>query len=130
MTQGIILLAHGSRDAQWREPMETVARRIASQAPHLHVRCAYLELARPDLQAAAAELVAEGATTLQVLPLFLGMGHHVREDLPRLVAQVRAAFAQVPVTLRQAVGQHEWLLDTLTRIALQDDASDAATHNS
>ena len=128
MSQAIVLLAHGSRDPQWREPVETVARRIALQAPDRPVRCAYLELATPDLQTAAAELVAEGATALQVLPLFLGMGHHVREDLPRRVAQLQAAFPQVPVSLRQAVGQHDWLIDTLTRIALQNDTEDAAAH--
>ena len=130
MTQGIVLLAHGSRDPQWREPVEAVARRIAGQAPELRVRCAYLELAEPDLLTAASELVAEGATTLQVLPLFLGMGHHVREDLPRRVAQVQAEFPHVGVTLRQYVGQHDWLIDTLTRIALHGDTPDAVAHNS
>ncbi|RYF80888.1 MAG: cobalamin biosynthesis protein CbiX [Comamonadaceae bacterium] len=129
MTQGIVLLAHGSRDPQWREPVEAVARRIGAQAPHLLVRCAYMELAQPDLQTAAAELVAEGITSLQVLPLFLGMGHHVREDLPRRAAQVQAAFPSIAVTLRQAVGQHDWLIDTLTRIALQGDTPDTTTNN-
>ena len=123
--QALVLLAHGSRDPQWRAPMEAVARRIRAQAPHRPVRCAYLELCLPDLQTAAAELVAEGATALQVLPLFLGMGHHVREDLPRRVARLQAAFPQVPVTLRQAVGQHQELIDTLARIALQNDSDDA-----
>ena len=128
MSDAIVLLAHGSRDPQWREPVEAVARRIAQQAPERPVRCAYLELAEPDLQTAAAELVAEGATALQVLPLFLGMGHHVREDLPRRVAQLQARFPQLSVTLRPAVGQHAELIDTLTRIALQSDAGDAAAH--
>ncbi|MDA7417592.1 CbiX/SirB N-terminal domain-containing protein [Xenophilus arseniciresistens] len=124
MTHAIVLLAHGSRDPQWREPVEAVARRIRELAPERPVRCAYLELATPDLQTAAAELVAdEGARTLQVLPLFLGMGHHVREDLPRRVAQLQARFPDVPVRLRPAVGQHAWLLETLTRIALQDDST-------
>ncbi|WP_225785472.1 sirohydrochlorin chelatase [Xenophilus sp. Marseille-Q4582] len=126
MPQAIILLAHGSRDPQWREPVEAVARRIARQAPDRPVRCAYLELAEPDLQTAAAELVAEGSTALQVLPLFLGMGHHVREDLPRRVAQLQARFPLVPVALRRPVGQHEALLDALTRIALQDEPDSVA----
>jgi len=129
MSHAIVLLAHGSRDPQWREPVEAVARRIAQQAPDRPVRCAYLELAEPDLQTAAAELVAAGATALQVLPLFLGMGHHVREDLPRRVAQLQARFPQVPVTLRRAVGQHEALIATLTQIALQNDTDDAVAHH-
>lgn len=91
------------------------------RAPQILVRCAYLELMQPELQTAVAELVAEGAFELQVLPLFLGMGHHVREDLPRRIAQAQACFPQAQLTLRGAVGQHPWLVDTLARIALQSD---------
>ena len=123
MTQGIVLLAHGSRDPQWREPLEAVARRIAEQSPELLVRCAYLELAAPDLQTAVAELVLAGVTRLRVLPMFLGMGRHVREDLPRLVAQEQAKHAGVAFSLSPAVGQHPRLIEALASIALQDDTN-------
>jgi lipopolysaccharide export system permease protein len=39
--RGIILLAHGSRDPQWREPIEAVAAQIRAVAPGTPVRCAY-----------------------------------------------------------------------------------------
>ncbi|OUM01898.1 sirohydrochlorin chelatase [Variovorax sp. JS1663] len=116
---GIVLLAHGSRDVRWRAPVEAVARRVAERDPAVLVRCAYLELSQPDLHAAAAELVAAGSARIRVLPLFLGMGKHLREDLPRLLEDLRARHPQVPVELARAVGEEPQVIDLLARLALE-----------
>jgi sirohydrochlorin cobaltochelatase len=116
---GIILLAHGSRDLRWRAPVEAVARRVAELEPSALVRCAYLELSQPDLHAATAELVAAGAATIRVLPLFLGMGKHLREDLPRLLEELRTRHPQVAVELARAVGEEPQVVDLLARLALE-----------
>jgi len=116
---GIVLLAHGSRDARWREPIEAVARRVSEHAPGALVRCAYLELSQPDLRTAMADLVAAGVQAVRVVPLFLGMGKHLREDLPRLLETLRALHPQVPVELARAVGEEPEVLDLLARLALK-----------
>lgn len=116
---GIVLLAHGSRDVRWRAPVEAVARRVADLDPAVRVRCAYLELSQPDLRTAMAELVAGGAGAVRVVPLFLGMGKHLREDLPRLLEELRALHPQVPVELAPAVGEEPDVLDLLARLALR-----------
>ncbi len=116
---GIVLLAHGSRDVRWRAPVEAVARQVADLDPAVQVRCAYLELSQPDLRTATAELVAGGATAVRVVPLFLGMGKHLREDLPRLLEELRALHPQVPVNLARAVGEEPEMLDLLARLALR-----------
>ena len=116
---GIVLLAHGSRDVRWRAPVEAVARRVADIDPAVQVRCAYLELSQPDLRTAMAELVASGVKAVRVLPLFLGMGKHLREDLPRLLEDLRALHPQVPVELARAVGEEPEMLDLLARLALR-----------
>ena len=117
--RALILFAHGSRDARWREPVEAVARRVAEHDPSVAVRCAYLELVTPDLPAAATDLIAQGALSISVVPLFLGMGKHVREDLPLLIAGLRAAHPAVDFTLGQAVGEDAAVIDLLARIALK-----------
>ncbi|RYF71616.1 MAG: cobalamin biosynthesis protein CbiX [Comamonadaceae bacterium] len=117
-TRGILLFAHGSRDARWREPVEAVARRVAERDPAARVACAYLEMVEPDLPTAAAEMVRHGATAIRVVPLFLGIGKHVREDLPLLLAQLQAAHPGVEFVLQRAVGEEPALVDLLARIAL------------
>lgn len=115
----VVLFAHGSRDARWREPVEAVARRMTARRPEVPVACAYLELVEPDLPAAAGRLIAGGARALRVVPLFLGMGKHVREDLPRLVDALRAAHPDVVFSLAPAVGETTEVIDLLADIALR-----------
>jgi sirohydrochlorin cobaltochelatase len=115
MTRAVILFGHGSRDPLWRQPMDAVAGRIA--ATGVAVRCAFLELQAPDLAAAASELIAEGATRLSVVPMFLGAGRHAREDLPRLAEEVRCGHPGVNLELRPPVGEDPRVLDLLAAIS-------------
>jgi sirohydrochlorin cobaltochelatase len=117
--RGIVLFAHGSRDERWRAPVEAVARRVAELDPQARVSCAYLELVQPDLRDAAEALIREGARTIRVLPLFLGMGRHVREDLPRLLDELRARHPAVSFTLAGAVGEAPEVIELLARKALE-----------
>jgi sirohydrochlorin cobaltochelatase len=117
MTRGLILFAHGSRDPNWRKPIEAVAARLAGRSPELLVTCAYLELDQPDLVSAAADLVSRGASRLAVIPMFLGVGKHAREDMPVLVDAVRLAHPRVAVSLAPALGEQEFILDFLADAA-------------
>ena len=118
--RGIVLFAHGSRDARWRAPVEAVAARIGALAPDVAVRCAYLEAATPDLASAVDELAGAGVQAIDVLPIFLGVGKHLREDLPRLVDAMREARPELALRLRPAVGETPELIEALARIALEN----------
>jgi sirohydrochlorin cobaltochelatase len=118
MSTGIILFAHGSRDPLWRAPVEAVAERIRTHRPGIPVACAYLELCEPNLATAAMHLIAAGALSIRTLPLFLGVGKHAREDLPVLMADLRAAHPGVAFSLLPAVGEHPALLDLMADIAV------------
>lgn len=118
MTAGIILFAHGSRDPAWRKPMEAVAERIRLNDPMALVSCAYLELTEPALPAAVARLVDDGARTVSIVPMFLGIGKHVREDLPALVEMLRASHPGTVFELKQAVGEDPRMIEMMASIAL------------
>jgi sirohydrochlorin cobaltochelatase len=119
MMKGLILLAHGSRDPRWAEPFEAVAAAVRERAPQLAVRQAYLELMQPDLAGAVDTLINEdGATHIDVLPLFLGAGNHLKRDLPPMLAALRAAHPQAEIALHPAVGEHPALTAALAQIAL------------
>ncbi len=115
---GIILFAHGSRDPLWHRPMEAVAARIAELDAQTPVRCAYLELTPPDLPACAAALVADGVSHITILPMFLGVGKHAREDLPQLLVTLKARHPEVTFALQPAIGEDPRVVDLLARMAL------------
>ena len=115
---GIILFAHGSRDSMWHKPIEAVAAHIATLAPHTPVVCAYLELSTPDLAAATQTLLHRGVHNITILPMFLGVGKHAREDLPKLIVELQEAHPDVPFTLKRAVGEDSRLVQLMAEIAL------------
>ena len=118
--RGIVLFAHGSRDARWRAPVEAVAARIGELDPAVAVRCAYLEAATPDLATAVAELADAGVQAIDVLPIFLGVGKHLREDLPRLLDALQQARPSISFSLRPVVGETAELIELLANIALKN----------
>ncbi len=119
--RGVVLFGHGSRDPAWRAPMDAVAARVQARAPGTLVRCAFLELMAPDLPSVAAEFTAAGVRHVTVLPLFLGVGRHAREDLPAIVQELGQAHPEVEWRLRPAVGEDPRLVDLLATLALQED---------
>jgi sirohydrochlorin cobaltochelatase len=118
LKRGIVLFAHGSRDPLWHKPMEAVAQRVRAQSPAANVVCAYLELSQPDLPTCAAALVAQGLSEITIVPMFLGVGKHAREDLPVIVAALRETHPQVTFQLQPAVGENPHLVALLAGIAL------------
>lgn len=122
--QGLILFAHGARDARWAQPFERAAARLRTLAADTHasaprVALAYLEFLAPDLAGCAAELIAQGCTRIEVLPVFLGAGGHVRKDLPAQLEALRVAHPHVNFTLHRAAGESPWLEDAIARWALE-----------
>jgi len=75
---GLLLFAHGARDPQWARPFEAVAACCRAQRGDARVALAFLEFMAPNLVTAGNTLVAAGCTAVDVVPLFLGAGGHVR----------------------------------------------------
>ena len=115
---GVLMFAHGARDPRWAAPFEQIVARVRTARPEQPVRVAFLELMQPDIRTAAAELVHDGCTRIDVLPLFLGAGGHVRKDLPPLLEQLRGTHEGVEFTLHPAVGEAPALIAAIADIAL------------
>ena len=111
--QGLLLFAHGARDPMWARPFERVAAALARQHPGVPVKLAYLELMTPSLADAASELIAQGCTQLDVLPLFLGAGGHVRRDLPLLVQAAQAAHPACDIRLHPPLGEADVMVEAI-----------------
>ncbi|SDL96270.1 sirohydrochlorin cobaltochelatase [Oryzisolibacter propanilivorax] len=118
-SHAIILLAHGSRDPLWRRPVEAVQARLQAAQPDAVVRCAYLELCPPTLHDVVQELATQGIRRIAVVPLFLGAGRHVREDLPLTVEALARAHPALQLRLAPHVGEDERLLQLMADIAAE-----------
>jgi sirohydrochlorin cobaltochelatase len=116
---GVILFAHGSRDPLWRLPIDAVAELMRSQHPSLPVAVAFLELTNPDMPHTVEALMKQGVAHLRIVPMFLGVGRHAREDLPELLTQLRTQYPDLVFQLMPAVGEDPEVVNMLAAVALK-----------
>ena len=114
MKQGIVLLAHGSRDPQWSRPFERLAADLSRRLPAACIALAFLEHGRA-LTDAVGDLAAKGASQSRGVPVFLGQGGPVKEDLPRLVAAVQKDFPRAEIRLDPAIGEQPAVIEAMAR---------------
>lgn len=121
--KSLILFAHGARDPEWARPLQRTRESLRAQAAAagdatLDVRLAFLEFMSPNLDGAIDEAVAAGANEVQVVPVFLAQGGHVKRDLPALLDAARARHAAVCIVLQPALGEAQAVIDALAGAAL------------
>ena len=101
---GLILFAHGARDPEWAEPFRDISKRIAATRDDLTVRLAFLEFQTPTLADVIAELAASGHTSIHIAPLFMAQGGHLKNDVPKLLAEARSRHPALKLELLPAIG--------------------------
>jgi sirohydrochlorin cobaltochelatase len=99
---GVVLMGHGSREpateAEIKDLAATLGATLAAENPGLRVAHAFLN-SEPKLEAAVASLVAEGCTTIRVLPLLVFIGRHMIDDVPTELERLRDLHPTVTFSL-------------------------------
>jgi len=54
---------------------------------------------------------------VRIVPMFLGVGRHAREDLPQLVQSLTQAYPQMGFELTSALGEHPAMTALMADIA-------------
>jgi len=113
--QALILFAHGARDARWAEPLLRIQQLISQRVDSsVLVRLAFLELMSPSLPELVEQLVTDSIDVVRIVPIFLGQGGHVRNDLPALVKQLELTYPLVRFSLTSAIGENEMVLNAIS----------------
>ena len=108
----VLLLAHGSRAERTTSDHEALCEAVAD-ASGTEVRPAYLEISEPSIPDAVDLAVADGATSVRLLPFFLHLGNHVAADLPRIVAEATDRHPEVSIVLEEHLGADPGLVALL-----------------
>ena len=116
-TKAIVLFAHGARDPRWAAPFEAVADRVRAAAPDRLVRLAFLELMTPALAETIDALAAAGVEEIDIVPLFLGSGGHLRNDLPRQAEAARARHPRLRLRIHPPIGEVPEVIEAMARAA-------------
>lgn len=116
--KGILLYGHGARNPEWARPFERIREAIKAREPGIPVEPGFLELLRPSFEEGVASLVAQGATEIVVVPIFMAAGSHVKKDLPQLAASAMDCHHGLQISLAAPVGEADPVLAAMADYAL------------
>jgi sirohydrochlorin ferrochelatase len=111
-TTALLLIAHGSRQAQANDDLRHVATALRDRG-HGIVEPSFLELAEPTIDQGGASCVAQGAHRVVLVPYFLSAGVHVCRDLTEARQRLAERFPSVEFRLAEPLGRHPLLLDVV-----------------
>jgi sirohydrochlorin cobaltochelatase len=112
LKEAIILFAHGSRERAWARPLEQLAASLAKKFRG-SVRLAFLEQMQPSLEQAIARLAEERMRSVRVVPVFLGPGGHVKDDLPKILDAARKQHPDMELSLDAPIGEQPAVIEAI-----------------
>jgi len=116
----LILVAHGSRDHEWRRSLATLAGAVQSDTPGEEVGLAYMQFTGPTLPELVEGAWKNGTRTFRILPLFMASAGHVDKDIRPLVAGLRKRYPEGTIERLPPVGEHPLFHALIPRIVETD----------
>jgi cobalt/nickel transport system ATP-binding protein len=107
----MLVVGHGSRDADGVDEFWALASRIRAAAGELLTGFGFIELASPTVDDAVDDLVARGATEIVSVPLVLFAAGHLKNDGPAALARARARHPEVHFGLARDLGIEPHVLE-------------------
>jgi len=123
MKTALLLMAHGSRNAEANADLEFVADRLRG-GDYDPVVASFLELAEPSIVEGGRRCCREGAQRVVMVPYFLSAGVHFLRDLQAVRDQLAAEFPGRAFLLAEPFGRHPALLQIVIERAGEAFASE------
>jgi sirohydrochlorin cobaltochelatase len=115
MPRALVLFAHGARNDEWAQPFRRLVAELGERLPGERIVLAFLELMPPSLPDCAAALYADGVRQLRVVPVFLGVGGHLKSDLPRMVEDLRSRYPDLAIRVDPPIGEQAGVIAAIAR---------------
>lgn len=113
MKRAILVIGHGSRDADGAAEFRAFVENLAPRWPDRLVRPAFLELADPPVIPTLEDLVVDGVRDITVAPCFLFSAGHMKNDVPTAINVARGRHPQVTIRYAAPLGVEPRLLEVL-----------------
>lgn len=111
--KALILIAHGSRVTSTQEEMTAMVQKIGASLPDTLVLGAYMELQEPNLEQTIEMVIAQETMRVDILPLFVFKGRHIRDDIPAQVEDCQKRFPTCNIVLQRYIGSSEFFVKAI-----------------
>ena len=110
---GVLVIAHGSRAKETETALEDILSMVRAKMPDTVIECAFMEFSDRTIEKGVAALADKGVKKVKIVPYFLFMGVHMREDIPSMAAECAAKFPDIEIETGGPLGTDERLADIL-----------------
>ncbi len=111
MKTAILLMAHGSRIPEANDAVHAIAAMVKEMTGNPIVEVSFREQHLPAIQQGIDACVAKGAERVLLIPYFLFVGAHVREDLPAEMVEAKKRYPRVEFAMGKHLGVHRKLAE-------------------
>lgn len=109
---GVLIIAHGSREKQTEETFQKVVSMVKDKV-NIPLEIAYMEFSPKNIEAGLNSLVSQGVTEIKAVPYFLFSGIHIRDDIPGEINAFLQKNKDVKVTMGETLGADTRIADVL-----------------
>jgi sirohydrochlorin cobaltochelatase len=115
--KAILIVSHGSRSNDAVAEFDQVVELVRASVEFSVVKGAHMELSRPDIPTAVKEIVDAGASEIVVVPYFLFMGNHIKNDIPEILNRLKPLYPGITITFGKPIGFEPLMADILIKRA-------------
>ncbi len=106
MKTAVLLMAHGSRIPEANDAVREIAAMVKKMMDIEIVEVSFREQHLPNVQQGIDACAARGAERIILMPYFLYMGAHVREDLPQEMEAAKQRYPAIQFIMGTHLGAH------------------------
>lgn len=110
----VIVLSHGSKVNSGNEGLFKIAKMLKIMNKWHSVEAAFLQIAKPSLSEVVDKAVAEGATSIIIIPLILFNGNHVSNDIPLEIDKQKERYPDIKFLCAKNLGADERIAQIAT----------------
>lgn len=110
---GVLILAHGSREKETEETLTSILAMLKTKLGMEHIEKAFLQFSECNLECGLKKLVDQGIKDIKVIPYFLFEGVHIKEDIPKELADFTKNYPEVQITFGKTLGSDARLAEIL-----------------
>lgn len=115
---GVLLVGHGTRETAGIRQFHEFASELISNLPHSDLAVSFLEFAQPGIASGFARLAEQGAKRIVVVPVMLFAAAHVKQDIPKAIAEIACRFPHVDFCITDHLGLHPGVIELSRQRAL------------
>ena len=115
----LILLAHGSKNPNWKKPFENLKKNIQENYVSIKVELAFFELDSPVLEDSVNKLLLEGYHDFKIEPLILANGFHLEKDLPQRIQKLKEIHVNACFKTGTALIDNEFISSNIRNVIIE-----------